>query len=367
MMISNGRHPIAKPARPALDGRQSVRQGPDVFPEATGDRPDLVRGGNSVAARSYRLASPLRPAGITQETPAGPGRLIGGRPEAAPPIFSKLTVVVSVGLHLALVCFMIFGLPSCQKEQSGIDPSQVVTVQLLSEPGPPPPPPAEATPVEKAAPEPKPAAQPPVFELPLGDSSRNLQRSGRAEAEAEEDSAPSAPPEEMLALGPKAPPPPPELEKRRDRKPEVKPPAVKRRAEPKPRQEPDYSNVPQALYRTLGRDAGAIHFGSRQGRRTDPLVSRYFELALAKFNENWAPPKGISPNLVVGLALTIEPNGRLSYVQITKPSGSAEFDRSVERAIKMASPLSPLPSVFGAQRVSQSFFFTPEGLSRRRR
>lgn len=361
MMISNGRHPIAKPARLAPDSRQSVRQGPAVYSEVTGERPGLVRGENSVAAM------PLRPVGGPQKTLAGPGRLIGGRPEAGPPIFSKLTIIISAGLHLALVCFIVFGLPSCQGEQSGIDPSQVVTVQLLSEPSPPPPPPVEATPVDEAAPEPKPVSQPPAFELPLGESSRNLQRSGRAEAEAEEDSAPSAPPEDQLALGPKVQPPPPELEKRRDRKPEVKPPAVKRQTEPRPPQEPDYSKVPQALYRTLGRDAGAMHFGSRQGRRTDPVVSRYFELALAKFNENWTTPQGLSPDLVVGLALTIEPNGRISYVQITKPSGSTAYDRSVERAIKMASPLSPLPSVFGGQRISQSFYFTPEGMGRRRR
>ena len=270
-----------------------------------------------------------------------------------------------MGLHLALILFLAFGLPSCEGRDSKSHPTenQVITVQLLSNPSPPPP--APEPPREEAAPEP--ARRPPAFELPLGDSSRNLQRSGTAETEMAEESVPPAPPEDLIALGPKAKAPPPELEKQQRRKPEVKPPKVKPREEPKPKREADYSKVPQALYRTLGRDAGAIHFGSTRGRQTDPVVSRYFELALMKFNEHWAAPKGLSPRLVVGFTLTIEPNGRISGVRMTKASGLPEYDRSVERAVKMASPLSPLPPVFGGRRVSQTFYFTPEGMGQRRR
>lgn len=355
-MINKGRHSIEKSPQPASGGPASGSRGP-------GRDGPFRRGGASVPPGFYEAAEAFRRGLRAPKEAPGPA---GRRPDSAgQPILSKPTLIISLGLHLALICFLAFGLPSCQ-DKAGFSPEQVITVQLMEEPSPPPPPPAAPAPEQRPAPEqqPAPEKQPPAFELPLGDSSRNLQRSGQAEAEAVEDLAPPPPPEDQIALGPKAKAPPPELEKRRDRKPEVKPPEVKRRAEAQ--KEPDYSKVPQALYRTLGRDAGASHFGSRQGRRVDPVVSRYFELALMKFNENWSPPQGLSPTLVVGFALTIEPNGRISSIRLTKSSGSAAYDRSVERAIKMASPLAPLPPVFGGQRVSQSFGFTPEGMGRRR-
>lgn len=324
-MITNGRHPINEPKTSAPGDHRRGHQGSVVY------------------------------LGVTQ-----------GRPGPGQDIFFKPTLIMSLGLHLALIIFLVFGLPSCQREEERppLDKNQVITVQILSDPSPPP---ADQPPREDLTP--KPAPRPPAFELPLGDASRNLQRSGTPETETAEESVPPTPPEDLIALGPKAKAPPPELEKRQDRKPEVKPPKVARREEskPKPRPEADYSKVPQALYRTLGRDVGAMNFGSTRGRQVDPVVSRYFELALMKFNEHWAPPKGLSPKLVVGIALTIEPNGRISSVRMTRSSGLPEYDRSVERAIKMASPLSPLPPVFGGQRISQSFYFTPEGMGRRRR
>lgn len=368
-MITNGRHTIEKSLQPASGGRSPGPRGPAAHPEAEPGRSGRFRGGNSVPPGFYEASDSFRRGQRPQKSASGPGGPAGRRPDsAARPIFSKPTLIVSLGLHLVLILFLIFGLPSCQ-EKSGIPAEQVMTVQLMSDPSPPPPPlvsPAQPAP-EPPQPTPQPQ-QPPAFELPLGDSSRNLQRSGEAETapEAVEEVEPPAPPEDLIALGPKVKSPPPELEKRRDRKPEVKPPEVKRRAEPKPEREADYSKVPQALYRTLGRDAGAVHFGSRQGRRTDPVVSQYFELALRKFNANWAAPPGLSPRLVVSISMTIEPNGRITNVRMAQSSGSAEYDRSVERAIKMASPLSPLPPVFGGQRVSQVFSFTPEGMGGRR-
>lgn len=316
------------------------------------DRPQFPAPGGRPSGRRIAAASP------------GPGRP-GPRPgdvrfeSSSRPIFSKPTIIVSLALHLGMLAFLAFGLPSCQEQSQGPAGPPVMMVQIMPEapPAPPPPPAPEPTPADQ--PQPK---APPAFELPLGDSTRNLQRSGTAENPQE--AAPAEPAEEMAALGLK--PPAPKLEKRKEKAPEVKPPPVRDRYQlPKPREQ-DFSKVPQALYRTLGRDAGAANFGSRQGRRTDPVVSRYFELALAKFNENWSVPKGLNPRLQVALAISIEPSGRISSVRLVQSSGMPEFDRSVEQAIRMASPLPPLPPVFGGQRVNQTFAFTPENLGRRR-
>lgn len=365
-MITNGRHSTEKSSQPASDGRSPGSRGASAYHD--GGQAARYRGAPAASPGFQEVPGFFRRGPRPRKSAPAAGGPAGYRPGVlVQPIISKATLIISLSLHLMLILFLAFGLPSCQ-EKSGPPPEEVFTVQLMSEPSPPPPPPAQPAP-EPPQPEPQPEPQqPPAFELPLGDSSRNLQRSGRAEAgeEAAEDAPPPAPPEDLIALAPQAKAPHPELEKRRERKPEVKPPEVKRRTEPKPQPEADYSNVPQSLYRTLGRDAGAIHFGSRQGRRADPVVSNYFELALRKVNEFWTAPKSISPRLVVGIAMTIEPNGRISSVRITQPSGLAEYDRSVERAVKAASPLAPLPPVFGGQRVSQTFYFSPDALGRRR-
>ncbi|HET9579590.1 MAG TPA: cell envelope integrity protein TolA [Usitatibacter sp.] len=64
-----------------------------------------------------------------------------------------------------------------------------------------------------------------------------------------------------------------------------------------------------------------------------------------KVLQHWSgPTSGLSQGLSCDLLVTVLADGTVEEVEITRSSGSGEFDRSVVKAVRAASPLPPPPA-----------------------
>lgn len=96
-------------------------------------------------------------------------------------------------------------------------------------------------------------------------------------------------------------------------------------------------------------------------RENQSIVDRHIEIIRQKVTRNWLRPAGSVKGLVCTVKVRIIPGGDVLDVRITKSSGNAVFDRSVETAVLKASPL-PLPkdrALFDRFRELE-FTFNPE-------
>ena len=80
--------------------------------------------------------------------------------------------------------------------------------------------------------------------------------------------------------------------------------------------------------------------GDKQRQST---INQYRALIEAKVRRHWNIPASAQEGMSCVLKVRIIPSGDVTSVLITKSSGDAVFDRSVENAIRKASPL-PVPS-----------------------
>jgi len=71
-------------------------------------------------------------------------------------------------------------------------------------------------------------------------------------------------------------------------------------------------------------------------------IDKYQVLIRQKVIRNWLKPPGSSKGLVSKVKVRLIPGGDVIDVKVIKSSGNAVYDRSVERAVRKASPL-PLP------------------------
>ncbi|MCF6323069.1 MAG: cell envelope integrity protein TolA [Gammaproteobacteria bacterium] len=97
-------------------------------------------------------------------------------------------------------------------------------------------------------------------------------------------------------------------------------------------------------------------------REYQSIVDKHVEIIRQKVTRNWLRPTGSMAGLACTVQVRIIPGGDVLDVRITKSSGNAVFDRSVEMAVLKASPL-PLPAdraLFDRFRVLE-FIFDPEG------
>jgi TonB family protein len=109
------------------------------------------------------------------------------------------------------------------------------------------------------------------------------------------------------------------------------------------------------MTRSLGRDARIL--GGAQGQ-IDPLASRYYNLIIGRIDRIWSPlARNSTRRLEAFYNIVIEPDGRLSSARRVRSSGDADFDRSVEQALRQSSPLPPPPSIFGGRRVTVPLVF----------
>ncbi|MDH5738510.1 MAG: cell envelope integrity protein TolA, partial [Gammaproteobacteria bacterium] len=78
-------------------------------------------------------------------------------------------------------------------------------------------------------------------------------------------------------------------------------------------------------------------------KQQQTVINQYRALIEAKVRQNWIVPAGAKEGMSCELLVRLIPSGDVISVQLTKSSGDSVFDRSVENAIRKASPL-PVPS-----------------------
>ncbi|WP_126453677.1 cell envelope integrity protein TolA [Sulfuriflexus mobilis] len=90
-------------------------------------------------------------------------------------------------------------------------------------------------------------------------------------------------------------------------------------------------------------------------------INKYQALIRQKVTRNWLKPAGADKGLACTVRVHVIPGGEVVGVTIIKGSGNAVFDRSVESAVRKASPL-PLPSdpAVAARMREIDFEFIPE-------
>ena len=81
-----------------------------------------------------------------------------------------------------------------------------------------------------------------------------------------------------------------------------------------------------------------------QNAKRQTLLTKYQALIEAKVRRHWRVPPGAVLGTECELRVRLIPSGDVMQVQITRSSGNPVFDRSVENAVRKASPL-PVPAV----------------------
>ena len=87
-------------------------------------------------------------------------------------------------------------------------------------------------------------------------------------------------------------------------------------------------------------------------------LEEYIGAIQSSVAENWRRPTGVPPGLKCTVNVLQDNNGKVLRVEIVESSGNVAFDRSVEQAVRAASPL-PRPrrkAVFDREIV---FLFNP--------
>ena len=80
----------------------------------------------------------------------------------------------------------------------------------------------------------------------------------------------------------------------------------------------------------------------RQARYQQGEIAKYEGLIKSKITRNWIFPASYQKGMKCKVLVRLIPSGDVISVQITQSSGNSAFDRSVEMAVKKASPL-PVP------------------------
>lgn len=86
-----------------------------------------------------------------------------------------------------------------------------------------------------------------------------------------------------------------------------------------------------------------IAVAQKSNEAIDKVVAQYKEKIIARIHRNIVKLPGASNKAAVKYDLILEPDGSVTSARLVKPSGSAAYDRMVERAIQQSQPL-PLPS-----------------------
>jgi len=76
--------------------------------------------------------------------------------------------------------------------------------------------------------------------------------------------------------------------------------------------------------------------------RAATIVDKYIPLIRQRVSRSWNSPVGIAKGLKCTVRVRLAPGGKVLSAAVVRPSGNANFDRSVEYAVYKSEPL-PLP------------------------
>lgn len=96
-----------------------------------------------------------------------------------------------------------------------------------------------------------------------------------------------------------------------------------------------------------------IRAEQKSNEALDRTVTQYKEKISTRIRHNIVKPPGTAGNMLVKYEVTIQPDGTILKMKLTKASGSVAYDRVVERAIQQSQPfpLPPDPLLFESFRV----------------
>ena len=288
-----------------------------------------------------------------------------------------MAVALSFGFHVLLAWVFIIGLPllASQKRESVSD---VIVVELFGDLTPPAPPAPADLPVdpeqrgpdvvERTRTDPLPTPQPQI--TPPTPETVTV-------------------PPDVIPLAKKAPERPPEITKK-STPPPVKAPRVETEQDKKRKaaasEEAKIAKKMEELKRKRAAEnldesidsrmmnlasnhrgsadgEGSQSGGSSGGQRVHPEMQRYYAHIRDIIKDKWVPPPGtISNELSAVYRVTIQPDGSISAMTLERSSGHADYDLSVERAIRLSSPLPPLPPIFENRPVTVGLRFSPKDL-----
>lgn len=115
----------------------------------------------------------------------------------------------------------------------------------------------------------------------------------------------------------------------------------------------------EALARENAEKAQKDSQENAQGERVkQDLISRYATLMRNKIHQHWRQPIGLDfSGFTCKIAVRLLPTGEVVDATVVESSGSVEFDRSTELAIRKASPL-PMPEEAEVAKEFHHFTFT---------
>jgi len=99
----------------------------------------------------------------------------------------------------------------------------------------------------------------------------------------------------------------------------------------------------------------------RLQRQVDSALARFIPIIKQKVNRNWNRPPGLSSRIEAHVSVRLSRSGEVLSARIVRSSGNQVFDRSVENAVRKASPL-PIPQERGVNEEFRNIklIFKPE-------
>jgi len=92
----------------------------------------------------------------------------------------------------------------------------------------------------------------------------------------------------------------------------------------------------------MKKEQEAVALRQAELKKRQTIIDKYMNLIELKVYQHWIKPPAVSKGLVSELRVKLIPTGEVIDVQLSKSSGDAVYDKSVQTAVKRASPL-PLP------------------------
>jgi TonB family protein len=95
---------------------------------------------------------------------------------------------------------------------------------------------------------------------------------------------------------------------------------------------------------------------------TDPALAYYFVLIQDKITGNWSPPK-MAPGTMsaIELSFRVLRSGQVQDLTVVSSSGKQVLDESALRAVRLSTPLPPLPPLFKGETVPVKLRFNFAG------
>ena len=128
--------------------------------------------------------------------------------------------------------------------------------------------------------------------------------------------------------------------------------AAKEKAAEKARAEAQQKQREAALEQQIGSEAQALKSAAQRA---------WIAAITEKLRENWVRPPSVPNEISATVAVTLQDNGHIVSVEVTKSSGNVLYDDSVRRAVLKSDPL-PLPDDPQAFDPNLSLTFTPQEL-----